>query len=395
MKIDIKKILCKSIMALMVIPFFLVNFVPVHADYSVELYPINSNSVAAYIYWNNMGFNLTETNSVNTTISIPSYTFNTGNTQYDLVCNEPNYTGQEGDYACFYRNRSNGQVSGTWMSNSVVNHTETVQNISVLGVNIPWISGNYIHDSSFVYERGIQVEGHSTYYISFISTKNLWTSSVDNRYFKTYNYNGYSKNFEYGFVNRIESYGNYKYTFYLKNNDAGKGYVCLDFPLIDSSTKIIPLFNGYIYDITDDMAQLIGIDTPTETALNNISSKMDSILTLSNTQTQAAVNTNNSLISGNPTSQAAQSALDNSNTTLNNRVDQMNNIETEYNSDLNAALDDIDLSTDLVQHTGFTNAALWVAAQFNRLVVGTPLELVVIFSLITGLALVLIGKVRG
>lgn len=252
---------------------------------------------------------------------------------------------------------------------------------------------------------GTGSEGDSNeLYISFLSNLNpqnttnyTGTNAVDNLYIKLWSLNGDS-NFS---VERISlsavdvGPAYYFNSIKVTNNNSRGTWVTIDFPKFRDSTLIIPVYTGTGNDLPDYARNTVGIPTRTEQFLESLVTSQNDLLNQEKQTTLAAQKQNSLSEFGNSFSQNRQQALSESNNTLDNRVNQMNNIETEYNSDLNAALDDIDISTDLVQHTGFTNAALWVSAQFNRLVIGTPFELVITFSLITGLALVLIGKMRG
>lgn len=70
--------------------------------------------------------------------------------------------------------------------------------------------------------------------------------------------------------------------------------------------------------------------------------------------------------------------------------------EDSYINNMDSALQNIDISdgSDLITNNGFISAANWVRVQFTNLVIGTPFELVLMFSLVLGLALIFIGKVR-
>lgn len=389
--------LYKSVSALVLaISFFFVTSIPVLADYDYQVYPVENWQILSYEYWYRMGYSSLETLSSNQVISIPDFRTDYGATNYSYQCRLSGTTYSCAAYA------PDGTYQGTYDWSITRSPDVTVTNIIKWGYEIPWMSGTYIHDTSHVSSnRDIYIGANSSTYISFYSTTNPYransnyqSDAVTNNFMQIWSRNGRTG---YTVTNQNSSAlpNAYFYVLRIDNPNNQSDYISINFPTFTNSTKIIPMYVGSGNDIDDSNKQILGIPTTTETALTNISSKIDGMYTNLNTVAQTSMSTNNSLISGNPTSQAAQSALNNSNTTLNNRVDQMNTIETEYNSDLNAALDDIDLSTDLVQHTGFTNAALWVSAQFNRLVLGTPFELVITFSLITGLSLVLIGKMRG
>lgn len=410
---DIKLKINKYLLALMVIPFFFVNSVPVFADYDYDTYYIDPGSILAYVYWNKMGYNLTNTISNSSNIAVPAVRTDTGNTNDRLVCNASGTS-----YSCYYLGTSGN--TGTFQFETTRAHDITEENISIQGGEIPWLSGSYIHDTRYVTgTRSLAIgdAGRSTYLSFYSSTPPISTSgnytgsnAVDNRYCKIWTQDGSNGII----VDRIMYQaigGVYYQTFKFTNPNQGTGsiYITIDFPRFTNDTKVVPVYAGNADDIDDSLKQRIGIPTDTENYLSRVADSVENTnlwvqnIQSQNTTTNQYLNemrqqsytTNNYLSSGNSTSQAANNALSSENQELNSTVSQINTIETQYNSDLNDALGDIDLSTDLVQHTGFTNAALWVSAQFNRLVIGTPFELVITFSLITGLALVLIGKVRG
>lgn len=389
-----KKRFIQFLSLVLAISFFLCNSRPVLADYDYDLYTIEPEQVLAYTYWNNAGFQYTQSFTNSTNIAVPQYYTDNGNTGYSLICNNNNYTGDPEDYACFYRSNSTGQVYGTWYRSTNVAHTETEQNISIQGAEIPWLSGTYTHYSSYgTNNNPIYIAKGATLYISTITTNNLYGSAeVGGNLTPQHWVQGWTDDGSTLDVNLITSSqvrNAYLYTIAIgPNNTDYRRYVVLDFPTINTNTKLIPLYVGLGNDLNDSLKQQIGLTTRSEKALETIAANSQ--------QNTLAVQRQNSLVEyGNTNSQSATSDLTQSNSELSGSVSQINSIETGYNDDLNAALNDIDLSTDLVQHTGFTNAALWVSAQFNRLVVGTPFELVMTFSLITGLALVLIGKMRG
>lgn len=59
-------------------------------------------------------------------------------------------------------------------------------------------------------------------------------------------------------------------------------------------------------------------------------------------------------------------------------------------------MDDIDISvgSDLISNNKFIASSRWVADRFQDLIIGTPFELVLNFSLILGLSLLVIGRIR-
>lgn len=404
-----KKNIYKIISIFMLIPFFFVNSVPVFADYDYDTYYIEPWQILSYQYFNNVGFNLTNSISNSNNLAVPQVRTNTGNTNDRFVCNASGTS-----YSCYYLGSSGN--TGTFQFETTLAHDITEENISIHGAEIPWLSGTYIHDISHVSNnRDIYIPANGSAYISFISTVNPYRANSN--YQSDANVNNFAQIWSrnsrtgYSIYNQNSSAlpGCYFYVLRIDNPYNQSDYLSINFPTFTNTTKIVPVYVGSGNDIDDSTKQQLGIVTNTESYLERVANSVENTnLWVQNIQSQntstnsylyemrtQSYTTNNYLSSGNSTSQAADYALNTENQQLSNTVSQMNSIETEYNSDLNAALGDIDLTTDLVQHTGFTNAALWVSAQFNRLVIGTPLELVVSFSLITGLALVLIGKVRG
>lgn len=75
-------------------------------------------------------------------------------------------------------------------------------------------------------------------------------------------------------------------------------------------------------------------------------------------------------------------------------VDEYDVIEQQYISDFNTNLDNINVS-DFSWESGFLPSAMWVTSQFNELVMETPIETLITFSLIIGITLYLIGRYSG
>lgn len=385
----------------MLIPFFFVNSVTVFAD-EHDYFEVPYWQIASYLYWGNLGythnFQTTNNDTISGTITESQQRTDYMSNQYNLRCNASGST-----TTCYYVNAAGSSVGmSSWSYEQPATDpvSLTISDTYFYGNKYNWSTGNYIHRTSYDSSTGVNIARNRPYYIVFLTSSNTWSSNVsnnndNNHYASVF----FAPNFG-GKVNismTTEEFGSSTDGSYLNilkvdfvESDSGRSYVkcSFDFFGLKANTNLIPIYNGTGIGLPSNYKDAFGIPTNIENTVSDINSKINS---LSVEQSM----TNTYITSGNSNSQAANTALNNSNTTLNNRVDQMNSIETEYNSDLNAALDDIDLSTDFVQHTGFTNAALWVSAQFNRLVIGTPFELVVTFSLITGLALVLIGKVRG
>lgn len=386
----------------MLVPFFFVSSVPVFADYDYDTYYIEPYQAIAYIYWNSVGFNLTDDLSNSNNIAVPAVRTDTGSTNDRFVCNASGTS-----YSCYYLGSSGN--TGTFQYETTRAHNITEENISIHGAEIPWLSGSYIHDTSHVSNaRDLWIAANGTLYISMITSTNplrlgasYSSNAYDNPYMQVWSRSG-SGQFTVSRLNIAAATGAYFNTYAISNPHNTAQWVTVNFPEFTSSTKIIPIYVGNGTDLDDSAKQRIGISTVSENYLDRIASSVEnSNIWIQNIQSQNTTSNsylydiNSSLSNGNSRSQQADTSLGTQNQALNNVVNQVNSIETIYNNDLNSALNGIDLDNDLVSHTGFTNAALWVSAQFNRMISGTPFELVMMFSLVTGLALVLIGKMRA
>ena len=93
--------------------------------------------------------------------------------------------------------------------------------------------------------------------------------------------------------------------------------------------------------------------------------------------------------------------LQNKNGVLSDSVKNYTDMENTYMEDMHNKFDDVTPSSDLLKQNGFLNSAKWVSSQFNNLVdVQTsdgsqPFKLMLFYSLILGIALIMIGKIRG
>lgn len=107
--------------------------------------------------------------------------------------------------------------------------------------------------------------------------------------------------------------------------------------------------------------------------------------------------TTQSLIeTGNTDSIESENQLSDSNDELNGAIADYNEIESGFNNDLNESLEDIQFD-DVPSAWGsnFLTSAQWVSEQYNRMTASTPFGSLIGFSLLLGLALLIIGRVFG
>lgn len=94
-------------------------------------------------------------------------------------------------------------------------------------------------------------------------------------------------------------------------------------------------------------------------------------------------------------SNSSATALDNQSSTIDNLSDTTESIENQFNTDFNDNLDniDIDSSSNIISQNNLVNSANWVKNRFNELTINNPFGDILSFSLIFGLALLLIGRI--
>lgn len=81
------------------------------------------------------------------------------------------------------------------------------------------------------------------------------------------------------------------------------------------------------------------------------------------------------------------------NENMNTVVNDIDNIENQFNTDFNNNINAIDLNTNITTSNNFVNSANWVVSRFNTLTVNTPFGDLITFSMIIGLTLLLIGRI--
>lgn len=100
------------------------------------------------------------------------------------------------------------------------------------------------------------------------------------------------------------------------------------------------------------------------------------------------------LVQGTPAAAESESQLDDQTSAANDSFDQAVSIENDFSEDMNSALDDIDTSfSPSNMGSKFQSSAIWVTQQFDRVTSSTPFGSLLGFSLLLGLALLIVGKV--
>ena len=130
------------------------------------------------------------------------------------------------------------------------------------------------------------------------------------------------------------------------------------------------------------LGTLITNTSTTNTKLDSTNSKLTDIQSyfVSNNQT-----TNNNVTTNNTQKN-----------TFDTKASTLATFESTQGNDLDTNLQALNISSSsgLLVNSSFVKSALWVNSMFDRLIVGSPFELVLVFCLSIGIAFAMIGKVR-
>lgn len=84
----------------------------------------------------------------------------------------------------------------------------------------------------------------------------------------------------------------------------------------------------------------------------------------------------------------------NLNIDLNDKLNEYNEIEDQQLNNLDTNLEAIEVESEMLENNKFVGSANWVAQQYTRITNGTVIGSLIGFSLLFGLALIFIGKIR-
>lgn len=138
---------------------------------------------------------------------------------------------------------------------------------------------------------------------------------------------------------------------------------------------------------TYENKNIIDWDTAVRLYGRSVPSEYQEIIDAIDNQTQT-------IIDGTDASSSVADDADSINSDLKDKIDEFDELEQSYINDFNDNLADIDVS-GFNWDSSFLTSAAWVTTQFNELVMETPFENLITFSLIIGICLFLIGRYRG
>ena len=238
--------------------------------------------------------------------------------------------------------------------------TETFNSYS----RLPWLKGTFEHPTAYDKSKSIQLWQSQQFIIAFYLKDNKHTPLK----FVGASNNLKSSDFIYSgtYFHISENMTLIVLKISLKDHSiVANRYVTVDIPLLNNQ-DVIPYWAGYRNKCPDDVAYHIGLRYPNGQLLD----------------------------SGNSETEEHVTSADEASTTLGSKFDSYDEVESNMVSNMESSLGNISTDSDLIGNSSFLSSAVWVKQQFDRMTNNTPVGSVLGFSLILGLALIFIGKIR-
>lgn len=141
--------------------------------------------------------------------------------------------------------------------------------------------------------------------------------------------------------------------------------------------RMTPVYFGQKDYMPISVSNLLAIDSTDRTILNDIKTGI------------------NNLVSGNTQSNNAVNNLNNVTSDFNTSVNNIETTETLAKNNFNTSMNNISTNIDLTGNASFLAAMTWVSTQYTNIVSNNPIQYVLMFCLVLGIALTIIGKVRN
>lgn len=378
----------------------------VFADYDGSYYYVPDNSLTAYYALTNYGFSFDIDSHTlsSSTIRSSSFTITEGSynitPNFNSMYNTNNVSSSSTAHLTYF---GNGLSTGSFTTQSDPKLTVSSHNYNFSA--IPFTESNYLNSyasyhnltgvpntySSYVNTNGFYIRGNDTLVFSFVCSTlpNMGTvfsqdSSINVSVSRT--------------ASRIVGNGNefgnqfVKLVYVFTNSSSSGGWFTFNaFPNITSSINVIPVFFGYTNEMTDDTRHILGLET-----------ELESLLKVNNTLTTSINNRINSVLtyqkSGDSTTSTRVGYNSDSNSSFNTSSNSYHSLETNQLNDTSTKLGNIDTSNALYSNNGFLSAVNFVKAVFQNLISydsSNALRLMITFSLVLGVALTVIGKLRN
>lgn len=191
-------------------------------------------------------------------------------------------------------------------------------------------------------------------------------------------------------VTRI-ALGGFNY-YILEFTGTGDGWTTFDIGVLNGLNldSIIPIYYGFKGNMPSDIYAMLYNNLDIER-----NSKIDRTNELLNENNELTTQTNNlltTLINGNTSTNNSVNDANQNNNNMSNSVNNLNNIENTLTNDLSTNLNNIDLSLNLNSNTDFVASANYVKNVFNRLTTYSSINILITYSLILGIAMLIIGR---
>lgn len=371
---------------LLVVPFS----IHVFADADGEEYSIPYTQINIYKYFQNTGFTLDQiTTIVDSNTSQDKYECgNTTNTNYCLA---------------YYKDRSTTDIHYIF--------------------NFGQIRATYNMPTAYNASNNFTFEDGKKYLFAFITDKSTVSnaSAIETRYY----YSGSSYYTATDYHRYLSNYTLYysEYTY----SGSNRPVTAALYNMAGKTFNVIPLYYGDVDNCPSDVYKLIYGSDPEIDKLLNAINDVNTILNTINTNVigvKNAVNnvysrlatTNNYLdliydvstqtanntyaihqyLLGDHTTESSSYNLSQKSDDLSSVTSDLNTFETNLASDLTTQMNAIDLNTSgsIITNNNFLRSSNWVRTQYNRMITNNPFGSMISFSLVIGLSLLIIGKLR-
>lgn len=326
---------------------------------------VDTWQVSAHQYWYNMGYN----SFLFSNDTSQTYEFNYYDTDADEIWCEKNNS--SGDYNC-YAFKDNQQVD---FSSDKISSVTTKYNAENVFYSIPWLSklNTYSRPTEFDLNRSITIGWYGDYYLAFYSNVNLYYYTkpyAAGMIANLWEQNNHLNSLDISCEVHSEGTGSYFYVFKFHNREQRICRVTID--IGGNLSKVIPFYCGDGTDLDSTQKEMLLIPNMEVKAIN----ELKDALTSGTAQSQEYIEQSQSVTNSFNTSSNALEAFESSS------IDDMNN-----------KLSLLPSTSSLITNNKFLNSASWVRTQFNNINSG-PFATLLEFSLLLGIALIFIGKIR-
>lgn len=382
---------------------FVQNISKISADRDYYPIEIDPNFMTFFSYWGGFGYNEYNTVFFHSTTESTTIRFdnvdidfskvNGNNDQFWIY--EKNFPSQSVTPRFYFDPSSiGGELRGFAVANTVdFDYLMNVYDVPVLKIT------NYQHVSSYSADHSFRMtydntSGERVFYIGLM-TKN---KAVFRNNVHLFAENGESLNYVVNTASIGKLANDMWYSVVIKITNATPGVrVSMDFDNFTQREDIIPIGMGNISQISERYRWFFDIPTDFKkmiSEIETINGRLTSLLSKMDYSNARLLEISQALNRETSENQSQKSTLDSQKTALQNNSDMVVNSLTTTTSDFNRDFENINTSSSLFVPKLIANSRFAVKL-FDKLILNTPFESVLILSLTIGLALVIVGKVRA